>query len=164
MKLIPLIALLAAASLSACKQRETTPAPAKAQPAAMSGIVAGGGRLVLPAVKGNPGAAYVLLDNRSGATVAVASVAIDQAAKAEIHQTAGGTMAPVGRLEVAPGTKAEFKPGGLHIMAFGLDPNLQPGGKAELTVTFADGENLKVPLTVEPPGGAMAGMDHGDMH
>ena len=164
MKLIHSITVLAAASLCACQQQETTPPPAKASPTANSGIAASGGRLVLPAVKGNPGAAYVLLDNRTGASVAIASVAIDQAAKAEMHQTAGGTMVPVERVEVAPGTSAEFKPGGLHIMAFSLDPKLRAGGKAELTIIFADGEKVKAPLTVEPPGGAMAGMDHGDMH
>lgn len=164
MKLIHLIAVLAAASLCACKQQETPPPPTKASLAAISGIAADGGRLVLPAVNGNPGAAYVLLANRSKATIVVTSVTIDRAAKAEIHRTTGGTMAPVERVEVAPGTSAEFKPGGLHIMAFSLDPQLQVGGKAQLTVIFADGEKLKAPLTVEPPGGAMAGMDHGDMH
>ena len=164
MKLIHLIAVMAAPSLSACQQQETTPTPATTQPAAAATISAANGRLVLPAVKGNPGAAYFTIDNRTGTAVAVTSVAIDRAAKAEIHQTQGGTMTPVERLEAAPGKSVEFTPGGMHIMVFDLDPNLLAGGTAKLTVTFADGEKLAVPLTVEPAGGAMAGMEHGDMH
>ena len=46
-------------------------------------------------------------------------------------------------------------------MAFELADTLVAGGKAEMTLTFADGDKLSVPLSVEPAGG---GVDHGDMH
>ena len=164
MKLIPLIALLAAVPLCSCEQQANGQTPATAKPAAMGAVAASAGRLVLPAVKGRPGAAYLTLANRGTAAVTVVSLSIDRAGRAEIHRTQGGTMTPVERLEVAPGTSARFKPGGLHVMVFGLDPKLQAGGKAELTVTFANGKTLKTPLAVVPPGGAMEGMDHGDMH
>ena len=91
----------------------------------------------------------------------LAAVHIEGAAKAEMHQTTGGQMAPVDKIDVAPGSEAKFAPGGLHVMAFELADTLVAGGKAEMTLTFADGDKLSVPLTVEPAGGAM---DHGDMH
>ena len=160
MKRLRLYLMLAVVPLGACQQG----APQAEERASIGGLAADEGRLVLPAVKGNPGAAYFTIDNRTGTAVAVTSVAIDRAAKAEIHQTQGGTMTPVERLEAAPGKSVEFTPGGMHIMVFGLDPKLLAGGTAKLTVTFADGEKLAVPLTVEPAGGAMAGMEHGDMH
>ncbi len=163
------IAALAALSLSACQQQEAKQADAAQtaaleQPDAKPGVAVEGGRLVLPAVKGNPGAAYFTLDNRSGGTVIVAAVSVDGAGKAEIHQTVGDGMLPIDRMDVAAGTSIMLEPGKLHAMVFDVSPKLAAGGKTELTITFADGDKLSTPLTIEPAGGAMPDADHGDMH
>jgi len=169
--LAPLAALVA---LSACNQPGKTENPAETAtstaPDAKPGAQLSEGRLVLPAVKGNPGAAYFTLANSGEKAVTIAAIAVDGAAKAEMHQTTGGQMAPVDKAEVAPGAALKFAPGGYHVMLFELDPKLAAGGTAEITVTFADGDKLSAPLTIEAAGGSdhamgdMGGMDMGDHH
>ncbi len=161
---LPLLAFTALA-LAACqqqpeeKQTQTPASHAANGPDAKPGLTLQGGRLVLPAVKGNPGAAYFKLDNASGRATVLASVFIDGAAKADMHQTSEGTMGSVERVELAAGAGIAFEPGELHVMAFDLDAKLQPGGTTEMTLTFADGDKLSAPLAIEAAGG---GMDHGD--
>ncbi len=138
------LAALAALSLAACQQQPEKPkeeaqAATKAEPDAKPGISVENARLVLPAVKGNPGVAYFLLDNRSGGTVMVSAISIEGAGKAEIHQTVSDSMIPVDRLEVAAGTSLKLEPGQLHVMVFDLAPKLVAGGKSEMTIVFADG-------------------------
>lgn len=168
MKITYRIAMIAALALSACQQRKPEPAPQQSQavPDAKPGIAVAAGRLVLPAVAGNPGAAYFQIDNRAGANAVVAAVAIDGATKAEIHQTVGNSMMPVDRVEIAPGTSIEFQPGNLHVMVFDLAPRLKAGATTEMTVTFADGDKISAPLKIEPAGGGggMGAMDDGAKH
>ncbi len=163
MKKATLIATCAVLALSACGKQEAPQPQATetAAPEAKPGLAAAEARLVLPAVSGNPGAAYFMLDNRTAKAVRIAAVAIDGAAKVEMHQTKGGSMSGVDAAEVAAGTSIAFAPGKLHVMAFTLDPKLKAGGTTEMTLTFADGDKLSVPLQIEAAG-SMAG--HGDAH
>ena len=174
MKSTPLAAAavlaLAALSLGACQKQDAPPeadATTSAAPDAKPGLSLADGRLVLPAVKGNPAAAYFTLANGGKGTVSVAAIAVAGAGKAEIHQTIGGSMSKVDSVAIDPGTSIKFEPGALHVMLFDLDPKLAPGAEAEVTVTFADGDKLSAPLKVEARGAAaddMAGMDHGEMN
>lgn len=154
------IALATCLALSACDK----PAPSKvetaASPDAKPGVAVTDGRLVLPAVKGNPAAAYFTLSNTSSGKITVAAVSVDGADSAEIHQTQGDQMTKVDRIEADPGTSLEFKPGGLHVMIFGLKSPPAPDAKVELTLTFADGDKLSTPLDVQAAG---AGDDMGHM-
>jgi hypothetical protein len=170
LRLIPLAMMLA---LAACQQEKAADpsASASAAPEAKPGLAVSGGRLVLPAVKGNPAAAYFTLNNTGSAVVSVAAVSIDGAAKAEMHETKGGAMSPLAQFDVKPAETVEFAPGGKHVMAFDLSDKLAAGGTAELTITFADGDKISAPLTIEAAGGgmggamgAMSGMEHGDKH
>ena len=161
---------LTALALAACHQAKQAKPPepaatvAAAKPASgKPGITVADGRLVLPAVAGNPGAAYFQVDNSAGANIAIASIAIDGAEKAEVHQTTGETMAKVDSVEIAPSTSIKFEPGKLHVMAFNLASTLKAGGTTNMTLTFGDGEKETVPLKIEPAGGAdIGGM--GAMH
>jgi periplasmic copper chaperone A len=156
-----LIALPVMLTLAACQQQPTKQDAPAAAPDAKPGIALSAGRLVLPAVKGNPGAAYFTLENTSSGAVSLATVAIEGAGKAEIHQTMTGTMASVDRIDVDAGSTIDFKPGELHVMAFELDPKLAPGAKTEVTLTFADGDKVSAALTIESAGSAaMGGMEH----
>ena len=181
-RLLPLFAL----ALAACQQDQpATPAQgateaASAAPAAKPGLALSGATLVLPAVSGNPGAVYFTLTNGSDQPATLAAVSIDGAAKAEMHETKGGTMVPVNTLAIKAGETVKFERGGYHVMAFELAAKLTPGATGEVTLTFADGDKLSAPLKVEAAGGAammmeghdmekmdhdMKGMDHsGDMH
>ena len=165
MRRLPLILapLALGLALSACQQAAKTPdAAASNGPEAKPGLAVSGGTLVLPAVKGNPGVAYFELANSGDAPAALAAVSVDGVGKAEMHQTSGGSMGPVDRVEVAPKGKVSFAPGGTHVMLFDLDPKLVAGGSAELTLTFADGDKVSAPLAVKAAGGddAMGGMEH----
>lgn len=157
---------LAALSLSACQQPKTEPATEKsaasaaAAPEAKPGIELSEGRLVLPAVAGNPGAAYFQINNSAGASTVIAGISIDGSAKTEVHQTIGDTMTKVDQVEIAPSTSIKFEPGALHVMVFELASTLKPGAKTELTVTFADGDKVSAPLKIEAAGGGMGGMEH----
>lgn len=153
-------------ALSACQQEAKAPeAPASATPDAKPGVAVADARLVLPAVKGNPGVAYFTLANSDTKAVALAAVAVDGAGKAEMHQTVGGKMGPVDRVDIDPNASVSFAPGGLHVMLFDLDPKLTAGSTAELTLIFADGDKLSTQVPIQAAGeAAMGGMDHGSGH
>ena len=83
-----LAAAIAALALCACQQAKQTPKDptagagteaSKSAPAGKPGIAIAGGRLVLPAVAGNPGAAYFQVDNSAGADIVIAAIAINGA-------------------------------------------------------------------------------------
>jgi periplasmic copper chaperone A len=153
-------------TLTACQQAES-PAPSENEtmadaPEAKPGLVASEARLILPAVAGRPGVAYVTLHNGSDKPVEIAAVSIDGVGKAEIHVTESGTMKPVAKVPVEAGGDVTLAPGGLHVMAFDIDPALVPGGASELTMTFTGGDKLSMPITIEAMGSGMAGMNHED--
>jgi copper(I)-binding protein len=155
------LAALALLALGACNHKQ--PAQAPTSQTAQEGVVVVGGRLVLPALKGHPAAAYFTLHNQGDTIATLTSVAIDGAAKAEMHQTSGSTMSPIERLDIAPGASVLFAGGGKHVMVFDLSPTIAAGGSVDLTLNFASGRKITAQLHVEAPGGdtgAMANMDH----
>lgn len=158
---------LAALALGGCKQdgavADKAASAEASQPA--SDLAISDARLVLPAVKGNPGAAYFSISNETTGTKAIAGIAIDGVGKTETHQTIANEMTPVDRVEIAPGTHIAFEPGKLHVMAFDVAGTLKTGGKTRLTVTFATGETSSTDMAVQSAGeAAMGGMDHGSDH
>lgn len=172
---LPLLVLVAG-----CR-KEKEPAPeASGAVEARPGLTVTDGELLLPPVSGRPGAAYFTLTNGGDKPVTLAAIDIAGAERAEIHETRGGTMEMLMTLPVAPGETVQFARGGKHVMVFGLSPSLAAGGGAEMTLTFADGDKLSVPLKIaaigggaQPAsqprtsiggGGTMSGMDmgHGD--
>lgn len=165
------VAALTAFILTGCKQESAVPqadasasaAPHGPGPDAKPGVAVSNGKLVLPAVKGRPGAAYFDLANTGSATVTLAAVQIDGAGKAEMHETKDGKMNSLPKLDVPPASTVSFARGGKHVMVFDLDDKIVAGGTAEMTLTFADGDKISTPVAIEPAGGAMAempGMKH----
>lgn len=155
--LLATFALLAPLPLLAgCSAKEDTSEVAKKS----GDLEVSGGKLVLPAVSGNPGAAYFTLANGTKNTVSLAAVAVEGAVKAEMHQTEGNSMAPITTLNMGAGSSVTFGPGGKHVMAFGLRKSLKAGDSVKLTLTFSGGKNIVAPLAVEAAGGDMAGMAH----
>jgi copper(I)-binding protein len=159
-RLLTILAPMAALALAACQQQAE--APVDKNPDAKPGLSASDGMLVLPAVKGNPAAAYFTLANGDDKAVTLAGVSIDAAESAEMHESKDGKMGAVDQVELAPGAIVKFAPGGMHVMAFNLKPEVAAGNTVEMTLTFADGDKLSTPLAVKPAGSAMA--DHGADH
>lgn len=163
--LLPPLALIAA-----CQQNAPAPdaaatteasAPA-AKTSAATGITVSDGKLVLPAVKGHPGAAYFVVSNSGIKPVVLTGVAIEGAGKAEMHETRDGQMASLASVPVPAGDMVLFERGGKHVMVFDLPATLAAGGSTEMTLTFASGAKVSLPLAVEAAGGGST-MDHGAM-
>lgn len=158
------IALAATLPLAACQQAAKD--GAAADPDAKPGLSISDAKLVLPVVKGNPGAAYFTLKNAGAGATSLAAVHIDGVGKTEMHETKGGTMSQINWVEIKPGESVQFARGGKHVMAFNIADSLVAGGTAEMTLTFSGGDKLSTPIKVEAmtgAGNAMAGMDHGSM-
>ena len=156
-------ALVLAAVLAGCsgKSPETTQTTAAeattaAAPETKPGLSLEGGRLVLPAVAGNPAAAYFTLTNNSPKAVTVAAVDVAGSMMVMLHETkqAGGhsTMGDLAPPVLQPGQSVAFAPGGKHVMIHDVPPEWKVGGTTELTLTFADGDKLSAPLTIMAPG------------
>jgi copper(I)-binding protein len=154
-------ALLAATTLLAgCHHRSPAASRVTASP---PGMVVSQARLVLPAVKGNPGVAYFTLGNENNVATTLVGVDIVGAHQTEMHETTGGTMAPLAQVRIGPGQQVIFAPSGKHVMAFGIAPSLTPGGTSAITFRFQDGKTTSAPLRIEAAGEAMGGMAGMDM-
>ncbi|MCW3835935.1 copper chaperone PCu(A)C [Sphingomonas canadensis] len=109
----------------------------------------------LPAVQGNPGAAFLTI--RAGnKPLTLLSVSAPFATRTELHESmaadhgsssgAGGhmmTMAPVKQIDVPAGETVKLAPGGKHVMLYDVAPGVQPGAKVPLTLVFADGSRME---------------------
>lgn len=163
MKCSLLVVSAALLALAGCgdsgKQESRNEASATAAPTngpdAKPGLSVADGVLVLPAVKGRPGVAYFALTNASDAPTTLAAVFVEGAGKAEMHETKGGTMAPMSWAQIDPGATVKFERGGKHVMLFDIADTVKPGGTVEMTLTFSGGDKLSTPLRVEAAGGAM---------
>ncbi len=167
---LPLALILAVPLLSGCKQDAS---PDKQQPSgaaieAKPGLSITAARLVLPTVKGNPGAAYFAIENTGSSSVSLATISIEGAGKAEMHQTIGSEMTPVDRVDISAATNIAFEPGKLHAMVFGIADKLKAGGSTELTLTFSDGDKISTRIRIESASdaamGTMGAMDKGSDH
>jgi periplasmic copper chaperone A len=154
--LAPLALVLGTLALAGC---ESKPAPTAGEPAdASEGISITDARLVLPAVRGNPGAVYFTVHNGSAKDETIAGAEVKGAKEAMIHQSmkvAGmSEMHEMpGALVPAKGTLA-FAPGGLHVMAIDLDDTLSKGGTTDVTLTFGSGEKKVFPAEILAAGDA----------
>ena len=85
-------------------------------------------------------AGYVTLRNRGPARDALISATADVAERVELHETrnmSGMMMTEkVPKVELAPGSRVELKPGSYHLMLIGLKRALTPGQTVELTLEF----------------------------
>ena len=150
----PLAVLITTVMLGGCKGAEQPAAAASSAPKGKQGVTITGARLVLPAVPGNPGAAYFALDNQSKETVAIVSVAVTGAGKAEIHTS---DMKIVDHAEAEPSTTLTFEPGKVHVMVYDVAPVLKAGSETELTVVFSDSDKVSVRAKIQGVGAAAMG-------
>ncbi len=110
----------------------------------------------LPAVAGNPGAAYFTLNGGPSAD-RLMSVSSPLAIRAEMHDMAmkDGMMAMTpldAGVEVTAGAKLSFAPGGKHVMLFDISPKVSAGKTIPLTLRFASGATLDATAKAVAPG------------
>ena len=148
----PLFATVAAATLAlaGCNQGaspETTP---------NNGIALSEGKLVLPAVKGNPGAAYFTIANKGDKPIRLAAVEVAGTGMAMFHETmemdGHSTMQDMTAPEVKAGEIVTFAPGGKHVMVHDVPDSLAAGKAVTMTITTEDGQKATTPLKVTKPG------------
>jgi copper(I)-binding protein len=113
----------------------------------------------MPAVKGQPGAAYFNIEG--GAEGAqLLGISSPLASRIELHESMEqGGMSNMKRLKQVDFDykgKLAFQPGGKHAMVFGLEPQVKPGTKLPLTFAF----NAAPPVTIDAEVRDAAGESH----
>ncbi|GMM94350.1 copper chaperone PCu(A)C [Qipengyuania sp. MTN3-11] len=120
------------------------------------GLSISNARLMLPPVAGNPAAIYMDIAYDGERGVAIRSVDVADAARAELHDVMEYdfemTMMEMPGLTLQPGDRVSFEPGGKHVMAFELSPELQAGGTTEVTFTIAGGDKQSFDVPVMAAG------------
>jgi periplasmic copper chaperone A len=110
----------------------------------------------MPAVPGNPGAAYFMITGGPRDETLV-SVTSPLAIRSEMHDSVMDkglmTMKPIAAQDVPAGGKIEFAPKGKHVMLYDINPKAQAArGTMTLTFRFASGLELQVPAQTMSAG------------
>jgi len=145
---------LATLGLAACADESTN--EADEGDTSQEGISVTDGRLILPAVAGNPGAVYFTVHNDGERDRFIRAAAIEGAQSAVLHQMGTwnnqSSMDEVMQIAVPAGGELAFEPGGLHVMANDLADTLAAGGQTEVTITFVGGKTASFPVEVRAAG------------
>jgi len=119
-------------------------------------------RITIP---GRPAAAYMNIHNMGEKQDKLVGVKTAAAKKAELHTHVMDSdvmqMRKVDSVDIPAKGMAEFKPGGHHIMLFGLAEELEKGDKVPLTLIFEQAGDVQITVVVQDK--APEGMDHGSM-
>jgi copper(I)-binding protein len=113
------------------------------------------------------GAGYMTMRNTGAAGDRLIAASTPAAARTELHTMAMDgdvmRMRRVEAIDIPAGGTAELKPGGLHVMLFGLKQPLKDGDRIPLTLRFEHAGELTVQLGVRAAGAGAPGamMEHG---
>lgn len=140
---------LAVTAIAATACSEAPEQEAQTAPEAPDGIAVTNGRLMLPAVAGNPGAVYFDVANSGERNMVIRAVDVQGAGSAMMHT---GDMEEMSQVMVPPGETVKFAPGEQHVMAMDLADTVTAGGQAEVTVTFVGGDKVSIPAEVRAAG------------
>ena len=150
---------LAAFTISGCQNEPHAATEHEAAPVSETGIdglTVAKAQLMMPAVVGNPAGLFFDLSYSGADELTLESADIAQSQGTMIHDVVekdGMTqMVPLGPLSIKAGDAVSFAPGGKHIMAMKLDEAVAPGGKVDVTLTFAGGKTAKFTADVMPAG------------
>lgn len=110
----------------------------------------------LPAVAGNPGAAYFMLNGGDKGRTLV-SITSPDAKRAEMHdmKMKNGMMSMAelkNGVTIPAHGMLTFTPGGKHVMLFDMKPGLKTGTPVTLNFQFADGTSIKLTAPAGAPG------------
>ncbi len=115
------------------------------------------------------GVVYVTLINNGSAGDSLLNAATPVADQVQFHsateENGVSRMREVRTVDVTPGAKVAFSPGGLHIMMVGLKQPLKEGKTFPLTLNFEKAGKVDVTVPIEKVGamrsGNMGSMTHG---
>ncbi|MDE1466725.1 copper chaperone PCu(A)C [Aurantiacibacter sp. D1-12] len=148
---------LSALALAACDGEADAPVEEIAAGDCPPGITVENGWLAMPAVAGNPAAAYFTITNGTDRTIYVRAANMVGSESATLHMTVEydfemQMQEVAGGVTVEPEATFEFEPGGTHVMVMGLSEEMEAGAESELTLTFAGGDKCSFPVTLYPAG------------
>ena len=142
---LALLACVAVAALAACGSGDDT----ATRPISVSDAWA------LATVTGQPnGAVYFTIMSTAGDTLESVTVPDSIADHAEMHEevpNANGAMVMQemeSGVPLEPGTAVTFSPGGMHVMLVALVAPLTTGQTFDVTLEFANGDPVTVPVAV----------------
>lgn len=114
------------------------------------------------------GAAYVTLINNGKARDSLLSATTPVAEKVQFHSTSEehgvSHMREMHAVEVAPGARVTFSPGGMHIMVVGLKQPLKEGQTFPLSLTFEKAGKVDVTVSIAKVGAMQGGSMDPKMH
>ncbi|KEO91425.1 hypothetical protein EH31_01810 [Erythrobacter longus] len=158
----PALVLMSALALGACDQNTRAPGAQddtlneSGETQLVKGVMVANPRLMLSPVSGNPAAVYFDLTYIGDATVALDSVTVEGAQNAMIHQMGedgtGGAMMMAGPITLNSGETFQLKPGGYHVMAMEMSPDIKAGQTTSVTITLSDGSTHTFEAEVNAAG------------
>ncbi|RRV67123.1 MULTISPECIES: copper chaperone PCu(A)C [Stutzerimonas stutzeri group] len=114
------------------------------------------------------GAVYFILENRGQQPQRLIGAQTSRAEKTElhthVHQGDMMKMQQVEAVDVPAAGKVEFKPGGNHVMLFGLKQPLVAGESFPVTLQFEDGGEITTEVSIEVDAPAAGGAAPGHHH
>jgi copper(I)-binding protein len=99
-------------------------------------------------VSGSMAAGFLTVTNKGGAKDELTSVTSDAAGDVTVHETVGGSMREVDRIEVPAHGRLVFESGGNHLMFEDLKSRPREGQKVSVTLHFADSGAVTVEMPV----------------
>lgn len=107
-----------------------------------------------PALKGENGAAYFIIENGTGADDTLLNVSSEIASATEVHMSMAGdngvmSMQMQEAVSVPARSGVEFKPGGLHVMFVGLTRDLKVGDTITLILRFENAGEITLRVEVK---------------
>ena len=102
-----------------------------------------------------PGAAYMTLTNTGDTAVTLTGVESPVSMMPMVHKTTTddeglSTMGPAGDITIPAGESVALEPGGFHAMLMKLRQPLDAGNTIQVTLLFADGGEVTIPVPVLP--------------
>lgn len=121
----------------------------------------------LPAAAGRPAAGYLKVHGRGQADALVAASS-PRAERIELHDMVmeGGVMRmrQKGEFAVPASGELAFVPGGAHLMLFGLSPEVKPGDRIPLTLSFRSGAKVETMAEARSPAAGAPAAPGGGGH
>ena len=133
------------------------------------GVKVGGLMIMHPwarasAGEANVGAVYLTVVNNSSKLDRLIMVGTDRGGKAALHnhvmKSGVMMMETAGPIEIKPGDRVEFKPGGLHVMLSGLKSPLRKGELFKLRLSFENAGKASGDVKVRSVGAKSAHEGH----
>jgi copper(I)-binding protein len=106
-----------------------------------------------PAMQGDIGAVYFLLQNHSASVDELTGISSDVAETVEMHESKmeGDVMKmqQISYLPIEGQASIKFEPGGYHVMLIRLKQELKVGDEIEISLHFKENEDITITVPVQ---------------